>query len=51
VSSDPGVHAERLQGYLDLGFDDVFVHHVGQQQDGFIDTYAQHVLPQLEAAR
>jgi probable non-F420 flavinoid oxidoreductase len=51
VSSDPAVHAERLQGYLDLGFDNVFVHHVGQQQEGFIDTYAQHVLPQLEAAR
>jgi probable non-F420 flavinoid oxidoreductase len=47
VSSDPAVHAERLQGYLDLGFDDLYVHHVGQQQKAFIDTYARAVLPQL----
>jgi probable non-F420 flavinoid oxidoreductase len=47
VASDPGVHAQTLQGYLDLGFDDIYVHHVGKQQEGFIETYAQHVLGQL----
>ena len=47
VSSDPAVHAQTLQDYLDLGFDDIFVHHVGQEQTGFIETYGSHVLPQL----
>ena len=41
VSSDPAVHAERLRGYLDLGFDDIYVHHVGQEQTGFIETYGE----------
>jgi probable non-F420 flavinoid oxidoreductase len=47
VSSDPQVHADALRTYLDLGFDDVYVHHVGQEQTGFIETYGTHVLPQL----
>jgi len=50
VSSDPAVHAAAIREYLDLGFDDVYVHHVGQQQEGFIETYGQHVLPQLEVS-
>ena len=48
VASDPAVHAETLQTYLDLGFDDLYVHHVGQEQTGFIDTYGESVLPELE---
>jgi alkanesulfonate monooxygenase SsuD/methylene tetrahydromethanopterin reductase-like flavin-dependent oxidoreductase (luciferase family) len=47
VSSDPAVHAERLQGYLDLGFDDIYVHHVGKEQERFVEVYGEHVLPQL----
>lgn len=49
VSSDPSVHADAIQGYLDLGFDDVYVHHVGQEQRAFLDVYGERVLPQLEA--
>lgn len=47
VSSDPSVHAEVLRGYLDLGFDDIYVHHVGKEQRDFIDAYGQKVLGQL----
>jgi probable non-F420 flavinoid oxidoreductase len=47
VSSDPAVHAERLQAYLDLGFDDLYVHHVGKEQERFIEVYGEQVLPQL----
>jgi len=49
VASDPAAHAECLQRYLDLGFDRVYVHHVGQEQRGFIDTYGTSVLPQLSS--
>ncbi|WP_336922621.1 TIGR03885 family FMN-dependent LLM class oxidoreductase [Aquipuribacter sp. SD81] len=48
VSSDPGRHAEWLQGFADLGFSEIAVHHVGQEQDAFVDAYGEHVLPQLD---
>lgn len=47
VSSDLGQHAEWLQEYLDLGFDDLFLHHVGQEQTAYLDAFGAHVLPQL----
>jgi probable non-F420 flavinoid oxidoreductase len=49
ISADPGQHAEWLQEYVDLGFDRIYLHHVGQQQDYFIDTFGEQVLPQLRS--
>lgn len=51
VSSDLAQHAEWLAEYAELGFDDLYLHHVGQQQDRFIDEFAEHVLPQLRDSR
>jgi alkanesulfonate monooxygenase SsuD/methylene tetrahydromethanopterin reductase-like flavin-dependent oxidoreductase (luciferase family) len=48
ISSDPGRHAEWLNSYAGLGFDAIYVHHVGQEQSGFIDVFGEKVLPQLE---
>jgi probable non-F420 flavinoid oxidoreductase len=47
ISSDPARHAEWLNGYADLGFDRIMLHHVGQEQDEFIDVFGAKVLPQL----
>jgi alkanesulfonate monooxygenase SsuD/methylene tetrahydromethanopterin reductase-like flavin-dependent oxidoreductase (luciferase family) len=47
VSSDLKQHAAWLQEYLDLGFDDLFLHHVGQEQTAYLDAFGEHVLPQL----
>ena len=47
VSSDLGLHAESIRDYLELGFDDVYVHHVGKTQEQFIDAYGEKVLGQL----
>ena len=47
VSSDLGRHAAWLQAYLDLGFDELYLHHVGQHQAEFIDAFGADVLPQL----
>lgn len=47
VSSDPSWHAARLQEYLDQGWDEVYLHHVGQRQEVFLDTFGERVLPQL----
>ena len=48
VSSDLGRHADYLRECADLGFDQLYIHHVGQQQTAFIDAYGEHVLPELE---
>ena len=33
--------------YAELGFDRIYLHHVGQDQDAFIDAFGAKVLPQL----
>lgn len=47
ISAEPAQHAEWLAEYAALGFDEIYLHHVGQEQAGFIDTFAEHVLPAL----
>jgi probable non-F420 flavinoid oxidoreductase len=47
VSSDLGQHTAWLAEYADLGFDEIYVHHVGVEQRGFLDAFGEHVLPQL----
>ena len=47
VSADLGRHTEILNSYVELGFDRIYLHHVGQQQDEFIDVFGAKVLPQL----
>ena len=51
VSADPRWHADRLAGLLDLGFDGVWIHHVGKQQLEFLDVFGEHVLPALHGTR
>jgi len=50
VSADLGEHAEYLNGLAGLGFDAIYLHHVGQQQQPFIDSFGAEVLPQLKHA-
>ena len=50
ISADLGAHAARLAEYAELGFDKIFLHHVGQDQDAFIDAFGEKVLPQLRSA-
>ncbi|GAA0809826.1 TIGR03885 family FMN-dependent LLM class oxidoreductase [Spirilliplanes yamanashiensis] len=47
VSSDLGRHTALLREYADLGFDHIYLHHVGQDLTPFIETFAAEVLPQL----
>lgn len=44
---DPRDHADRLRGYVDAGFDEVYVGQIGQEQEGFFDFYREQVLPQF----
>ncbi|PPK97906.1 putative non-F420 flavinoid oxidoreductase [Kineococcus xinjiangensis] len=47
VSSDPGRLTAWLQELIEVGFDEVYLHHVGKEQDEFIDVFGSRVLPQL----
>jgi alkanesulfonate monooxygenase SsuD/methylene tetrahydromethanopterin reductase-like flavin-dependent oxidoreductase (luciferase family) len=47
VSSDLGRHAAWIAEYAELGFDDIYLHHVGVEQRPFLDAFGEHVLPQL----
>ncbi|WP_026531815.1 TIGR03885 family FMN-dependent LLM class oxidoreductase [Arthrobacter sp. H41] len=49
VSSDPAQHAQWLHEYGELGFDELYLHHVGQDQGAFIDTFGSKVLPELRS--
>ncbi|WP_446663785.1 TIGR03557 family F420-dependent LLM class oxidoreductase [Flexivirga sp. B27] len=44
ASADPRAHRAHLQRYADLGFTHVYVQQVGTDQQGFLRTYAEHVL-------
>ena len=47
ISSDLGRHLAWLQEYAALGFERIYLHEVGVNQDRFIDTFGEKVLPKL----
>jgi probable non-F420 flavinoid oxidoreductase len=47
VSSDVAQHVAWIEDMVGLGFDAVYLHHVGQHQRRFIDVFGRHVLPAL----
>jgi hypothetical protein len=51
VSSDPARHVAWLQEAVGLGFEELFLHHVGRDQREFIDVFGARVLPELGAGR
>lgn len=48
ISADLDRHIEWLRGYAALGFDRIYLHHVGQDLMPFIDTFGAKVLPALK---
>jgi probable non-F420 flavinoid oxidoreductase len=50
ISSDPDRIVDRLAGYLALGVDEMYLHHVGKEQSEFLDVFGERVLPQLRRA-
>ena len=45
VSADLGRHRGWIEEVAALDVDGIYLHHVGQQQEAFIDTFGEHVLP------
>ncbi|MCK8610218.1 TIGR03885 family FMN-dependent LLM class oxidoreductase [Agromyces sp. C10] len=50
ASSDTSRHLDALLELAELGVDRIYLHHVGQEQRGFIDAFGEHVLPELSKA-
>lgn len=44
---DPKRHEDAARGFLDAGYEGVFVHQVGPDQEGGLRFYAEEVLPRL----
>ena len=44
---DPEPYVERLQEYADAGYDEVYIHNIGPDQEGFLRFFADEVLPEL----
>lgn len=44
-------HVEGMRKFIEAGFDHVYVHQIGPDQEEFLRFYSQRVLPQLETAR
>jgi probable non-F420 flavinoid oxidoreductase len=49
VSAEPKRHAEWLHEIADLGVDALYLHQVGEEQERFIDEFAEHVLPEVRS--
>jgi len=47
ISSDPDVHRAAIQKFVDLGFDRVYLHNVGRNQEDWIRVFGEQVVPKL----
>ena len=47
VSADLEQHVAWLQEFGELGFEAIYLHHVGQELEPFIDAFGERVLPEL----
>ena len=47
---DPDHHIRLIEKYADAGYDHVYVHQVGHDQEGFLAFYESEILPRYAPA-
>ncbi|HEX2034750.1 MAG TPA: TIGR03557 family F420-dependent LLM class oxidoreductase [Chloroflexota bacterium] len=47
---DPEKHRAKIQEFVDAGFDQVYVHQVGHDQEGFMRFYQREILPKFQSS-
>lgn len=47
ISADTGRHVAWIEERLELGFDELYLHNVGRNQEAFIERFGRDVLPAL----
>jgi coenzyme F420-dependent glucose-6-phosphate dehydrogenase len=45
---DPDAHVEAIRKFASAGYDHIWIHQIGPDQDGFFDFYEDAVLPKLQ---
>lgn len=48
---DPQRHMDKIQTFIDAGYDHVYIHQVGHDQAGFFDFYRREILPEFQRER
>ena len=48
ISPDLEEHTAQIQKFVDMGFDEIYLHNVGRDQAAFITTFGDKVLPKLK---
>ncbi len=49
ITSDLEAHRREIQKFVDLGFDQIYLHNVGRNQKQWIEVFGREVLPKLVA--
>jgi coenzyme F420-dependent glucose-6-phosphate dehydrogenase len=44
---DPDAHLAKIREFADVGFDHVYVHQIGPDQEGFFEFYEREILPRV----
>jgi len=47
LGPDPDRHLESIQAFVDAGYDHVYIHQIGPDQDGFFDFFERELAPRL----
>jgi alkanesulfonate monooxygenase SsuD/methylene tetrahydromethanopterin reductase-like flavin-dependent oxidoreductase (luciferase family) len=47
MSADLDAHRAHIQHFIDLGFNEVYIHNVGRNQTKFIQAYGKDVIPNI----
>ena len=45
---DPEKHLEQIRAYVDAGFDHIYIHQIGPDQDPFLEMAAKEIVPVLK---
>jgi coenzyme F420-dependent glucose-6-phosphate dehydrogenase len=49
--NDPDRHIEQIEKYIEAGYDHVWIHQVGPEQEGFFTFYEKEVIPKLRRSK
>jgi len=40
-------HLQKIQKFIDMGYDHIYIHQIGTHQDEFFKFYEKNILPKL----
>jgi len=49
--SDPDQHITAIEEYAEAGYDHVWIHQIGPDQEGFFEFYEEQIIPKLRRSK